>query len=468
MKWKSDAAPACGTSTADGTSTSGTTNGTTDGRRGGRTTSAAWTPRRRGRISCVAWRPTTGGRSRSSPAGGRGSRGSSWRIPPLRGTPRRSFDIPDRDGFLHPVSLSHGGQVDTEEGEGAAESHRHAGSLVQQDPGEQARSDRLADQAQAHDGRGHPPQGPIVQRVPADLRDDRQGEEEGHLLSHVPERDQALPQDHRISEQDSRRARVHDERVGQERDPLPEPATREEVESRGDASEEREQVSDPARRLDGRVGDRDQDDPAEAEADADRHPSRQPFPKHEMGEDADEEGMGGDEDHGARDAHLDRLDFEGTDPQGEVGREDRPHPDHARHVLARQVPEAALRIEQSERREDERGEGEAVQGDRNERRGGPRDEDGRRGHGDDRESYPEVRPCGHGVGTSARLCNRCGAHGLDGGGGGGTGGAPLRRRRTMTKPAIATTASSTSPTMISRKVVLHWYRWLLRSISSVF
>src|SRR5205823_12389143 len=93
MKWKSDAAPACGTSTVDGTSTSGTTNGTTDGRRGRRTTSAAWTRRRRGRISSVAWRPTIGGRSRSSPDGGRGSRASSGaylylEVHRLKGIPR--------------------------------------------------------------------------------------------------------------------------------------------------------------------------------------------------------------------------------------------------------------------------------------------------------------------------------------------------------------------------------------------
>src|SRR5437762_10834574 len=104
-KWKSVAARGCATSPDGDTSTSGTTNGTTVGRGGGRTTSAASIRTGPDPNSCGGWRPTIGGRSKSSPDGGRGSRALSRRIPPLRGTlhrGRRPIRAPLGPGNLYP------------------------------------------------------------------------------------------------------------------------------------------------------------------------------------------------------------------------------------------------------------------------------------------------------------------------------------------------------------------------------
>src|SRR5439155_5070389 len=66
-------------------------------------------------------------------------------------------------------------------------------------------------------------------------------------------------------------------------------------------------------------------------------------------------------------------------------------------------------VHQGEGHEDQGGEGEAVQGNRNERRRGPGDEDGRerdRYHG---EGDRRIGTAGHVFRTSARLSNGCGA-----------------------------------------------------------
>src|ERR671937_2494678 len=147
MKWRLAAAPGCGISTDGGTSTSGTTNATMAIPRGRRTPSAGSILRRRDRTSCVGWPPTTGGRKGNSPAGGRGSRPSSPRIPPLlevrRSEPRRprprtvaepgrpagagqpSLDVPQRLGRRQARRLDsrlgrardrgHGGEADDQE-----------------------------------------------------------------------------------------------------------------------------------------------------------------------------------------------------------------------------------------------------------------------------------------------------------------------------------------------------------------
>ena len=72
----------------------------------------------------------------------------------------------------------------------------------------------------------------------ADLRDERHRDEQDHLPREVPDRDQALSEDERVQEKHGGRADVDDEGVGDERDLLPQPAAREEVEARGDPAKE--------------------------------------------------------------------------------------------------------------------------------------------------------------------------------------------------------------------------------------
>ena len=240
--------------------------------------------------------------------------------------------------------------------------------------------------------------------MPADLRDDGHREEQHEFPRDISDGDEALAEDERIEKKDPRRGHVDDERICEERDPLAQATAREEIEARGDPAEEREQVADETRASSGGVREGDHDDAAEAEADPEGHPGVQSFPEDEMGEQSDEERMGGDQDHRRGDAHADSLQLQGAYPQGEMGREDRADPHHAEHLLSRERQQGGP-VREDERHQDQGREGEPIQRDRDEGRRGPGDEDGRERHGHDREGDRGVRPARHGAGTSGRLCN---------------------------------------------------------------
>src|SRR5207245_11326164 len=102
-----------------------------------------------------------------------------------------------------------------------------------------------------------------------------------------------------------------------------------------------------------------------------------------MREEADEEGMGRHEDDRRR-ARL-SLDLERGDPEGKMGRQDRPDEPHERGIpplysqQRLRLPEGSA-PDQDRRPDDAGGDGEPVQGDRDGRRGARRDES--RGQGD--------------------------------------------------------------------------------------
>src|SRR6266581_9226947 len=193
-----------------------------------------------------------------------------------------SLDVPRRNRVPRPRSLALDGQVDSREGERPADPYGHARRLAQQGPREEARPDRLADEAEAYDRRRHPAQAPVIQRVPADLRDEGHREEEPHLGPQVADRREALLEEERVEEQDAGRRDVHDEGVGEERDPLPQPPPKEEIEAGRDAAREGQEVAHQARAPRRRVRDRDDDHAAEAQRDPDRHASVQSLPEDEM------------------------------------------------------------------------------------------------------------------------------------------------------------------------------------------
>src|SRR5207249_3645049 len=67
---------------------------------------------------------------------------------------RCSLHLADGDRLSRPVPLPHSGQVDPREGERPADPDRDARHLLQQGPRQEARSDRLPDEAQLTIGAG--------------------------------------------------------------------------------------------------------------------------------------------------------------------------------------------------------------------------------------------------------------------------------------------------------------------------
>src|SRR5437016_2780848 len=90
------------------------------------------------------------------------SSGRSITIPLLRGMRLPSFHLTDGGRPRRPVALSHRGQIDAREGECSTDPDRDSRHLVEEDPSQQARSNRLANETQAHDRRGDPPKTPVV------------------------------------------------------------------------------------------------------------------------------------------------------------------------------------------------------------------------------------------------------------------------------------------------------------------
>src|SRR3989442_6966792 len=102
-----------------------------------------------------------------------------------------SLHVPRGEDVRSAAALAEGGQVDAEERQTRADRHPDRRHLGEEGPGQETRPDRLSDEAQAHDGRGDPSQRPVVKRVSADLRDNRQGREQEEFPGQVPHRREA-------------------------------------------------------------------------------------------------------------------------------------------------------------------------------------------------------------------------------------------------------------------------------------
>src|SRR5207244_2180143 len=150
--------------------------------------------------------------------------------------------VPRGEDLRSAAALAEGGQIDAEEGQTRADRHPDRRHLGEEGPGQETRSDRFSNEAQAHDGRGDPPQRPVVQRVPADLRDDRQGREQEEFPGQVPHRREARAECEGVHKEDHRGDRVDQERIIQQGDPLTHPSAEEEVEPGHHATAEGEDV----------------------------------------------------------------------------------------------------------------------------------------------------------------------------------------------------------------------------------
>src|SRR5438093_3123044 len=320
--------------------------------------------------------------------------------------------VPRGEDLRSAAALAEGGQIDAEEGQTRADRHPDRRHLGEQGPGQETRSDRFSNEAQAHDGRGDPPQRPVVQRVSADLRDDRQGREQEEFPGQVPHGREARAECEGVHKEDRRGARVDQERIIQQGDALTHPSAEEEVEPGHHAAAEGEDVRIEEAPCESVVGQGDRHDAGEAEDDSDGHPPVQALAEDIVREEADHQRMGRHEDDRRRDGLP--LDLQRGNPQGEVGREDAADQHHDGRVAPRNPEERVLTAKgtaaQEDRRpDDERGDGEAVQGDRDGRRGAPRDEDRRERDGDDRKGDRRVRASPHRLGTGPPLSNSCAA-----------------------------------------------------------
>src|SRR2546428_456842 len=201
-----------------------------------------------------------------------------------------------------------------------------------------------------------------------------------------------------------------EERIIQQGDALTHPSAEEEVEPGHHATAEGEDVRVQEAPCESVVGEGDRYDAGEAEDDSDGHPPVQALAEDVVREEADHQRMGRHEDDRRRDGLP--LDLQRGDPQGEVGREDAADQRHDGRVAPRNPEERVLTAKDSaahedRRPDDERGDGEAVQGDRDGRRGAPRDEDRRERDGDDRKGDRRVRASPHRPGTGPPLSNPC-------------------------------------------------------------
>src|SRR3989449_478117 len=261
-----------------------------------------------------------------------------FRVPSRGG--ERSLHVPRGDDLRSAAGLAEGRQVDAEEGQTRADRHPDRRHLGEQDPGQETRSDRLSDEAQAHDGRGHPPQRPVVQSVSANLRDDRQGREQEELPGHVPQGREARPECERVHKEDRRGARIDDKRVIQQGDALPHPSAEEEVEPGHHTAAEGEDVRIEEAPRESVVGEGDRHDAGEAEDDSDGHPPVQALAQDVVREEADHQRMGRDQHDRRRDGLP--LDLQRGDPQRKVGREDPANKSHDGRVAPRNAEECVL------------------------------------------------------------------------------------------------------------------------------
>src|SRR6266581_5412374 len=323
-----------------------------------------------------------------------------------------SLHVPRGEDLRSAAALAEGCQVDAEEGQTRADRHPDRRHLGKEGPGKETRSDRFSNEAQAHDGRGDPPQRPVVQRVSADLRDDRQGREQEEFPGQVPDRREARAECEGVHKEDRRGARVDQERIIQQGDALTHPSAEEEVEPGHHAAAEGEDVCIEEAPCESVVGEGNRHDAGEAEDDSDGHPPVQTLAEDVVREEADQQRMGRDQHDRRRDGLP--LDLQRGDPQGEVGREDATDQCHDGRVAPRNPEECILTAKDAAAHEnrgsdDRRGDGETVQGDRDGRRGAPRDEDRRERYGDDRKGDRRVRASPHRGGTGPPLSNSCGA-----------------------------------------------------------
>src|SRR5436309_243989 len=320
--------------------------------------------------------------------------------------------VPRGEDLRSAAALAEGGQIDAEEGQTRADRHPDRRHLGEEGPGQETRSDRFSNEAQAHDGRGDPPQRPVVQRVSADLRDDRQGCEQEEFPGQVPHRREARAECEGVHKEDRRGARVDQERIIQQGDALTHPSAKEEVEPGHHATAEGEDVRIEEAPCESVVGEGDRYDAGEAEDDSDGHPPVQALAEDVVREEADHQRMGRHDDDRRRDGLP--PDVQRGNRQGAVAREDAADQHHDGHVAPRNPEERVLTAKgtaaQEDRRpDDERGDGEAVQGDRDGRRGAPRDEERRERDGNDRKGDRRVRASPRRLGTGPPLSNSCAA-----------------------------------------------------------